>query len=166
MTWQDRLRSPQGQVALMAGTFAAAIAVSAGMATQTVWFEGLVRDRHPPVDAATRRLAEDLRAGRVRAIDAADREKLYALWLEEPGAPGAAVVAQLAASEAWLCERIDRTLITGTADQRRAAVALAVAAGDPACRVALEQARERVARIGPEGVLPALDAALGGGTGG
>ncbi|TNE85996.1 MAG: hypothetical protein EP330_23970 [Deltaproteobacteria bacterium] len=153
--WKQRLRSPRGQVQLMAATLLGAAVFAGALGTQQAFFERYIVEKPPPVEAATRRLATRLDGGERVDLDSADRTRLYELWLQEPGSAGAGVAQALGEASDWLCARVERSLVAGSTAQRLAAIDLAQRAEQ--CTPVLDAARERARAMGPAEVLDALN---------
>ncbi len=168
--WKSELRSPLGQVRLLALTLVGAAVFAGVLGTQTGWFESWIREKPPVTSAATVRLAQDITAGEDVPLDRADLERLYAMWLVADELPGAKVATTLTRKDQeWFHERVERTLVAGNAAQRIRSLELIATTKDQELVPVLERALSRYERIGPEevvepckGTLRKLTAGAGG----
>lgn len=190
--WRAWLRTVRGQLALLAATFAAAVALAAAIVClRGAVFERYVRETYPPAGSWARETARELSAPetpprRLEAIRAAvieharrarevrkpaqDLEELYGLWLQEPelDPDGTLAVRLTGFVPDWVTDRLRRTLAAGNPDQRgRALRWLRAIAGleetAERVRVLAAQARRRAAARGEEAVRLEAEAVLASG---
>lgn len=162
---RQRLRSPRGQLALLAGTLALALVLAVIVAANRWFFERYVRERYPEPSQAARQAADALQAGQasaaaVRSLAEADRVGLYHVWMRSEATPAPALArALVAADEARARALVERTLAAGSPAQRRRAAELAGAAGGEGWLPLLDWARERAHAQQDAALLASLDRA-------
>ncbi len=161
MSWRERLRTPVGQLQLLGGTLAAASVFAVGVGTQTWWFSGYVREKYPEPAPEHLRLAARIAAGETPRAHPEELDGVYYLWMRRgPPEPTERLAVGLAATDsAWLCARVERTLVAGTLEQRRRSLELLAASGAGCAAHSLAWARGRIERLGPAELLTDLDAA-------
>ncbi|MCO5167529.1 MAG: hypothetical protein M9894_14375 [Planctomycetes bacterium] len=162
----DFLRTPRGQLTLIAAGYALALAAALVMAANRPFFESKLEEavKAPPERVAA--LARDLDAGRagaaeVLALPAGERALLYDAWLTASDLEGDGLPRALAAAApAEARGRVERTLVAGSPAQRARAIALARRSGSPELRAALAWARDLARARRDDDRARALDAAL------
>jgi len=154
-----RLRTPRGQLELMAFTFGLAAVMAIVMAANRPFFERYVREKYPEVSAETAGLAENLEAGDpLPQLTDAQVDALYQHWMSLPtdDAVGRRLV-ELHPERMVL--RVETTLLAGSTDQRLRALELVEASGDARFVPVLQFAADRPS---PQGVEAALSRTLQG----
>ena len=159
------LRHPQGQLQLIAITFAVAVALAGAAASQRPFFERTVREKYPAPIQSTRTLAEQLEKDNAPPdrLLPSQWTLLYQLWIQAdapetqwPNLPGIIAARQPKLAD----EVVARTLVAGTAAQQGLAIRFAVASKSreliPALRLGLDRARRAKATD-----VTQLEAALG-----
>ena len=159
------LRTPKGQLQLIALTFAAAFAIAFGASTQRAFFESYVREKYPAPAAATAEQASAIEQGGAAPTDLAAVTALYQLWLQEPAAETRwpSLPARLAAAApASMRELTERTFVAGSEPQIDRAIAFATATRSPALGPSLRLGLERSQRLGLTARAQRYEAALAG----
>ncbi|MBI4606381.1 MAG: hypothetical protein HY721_30820 [Planctomycetes bacterium] len=140
---RDGIRSPRGQLALLAGAYAGALVLAVvALALRSAFFESFVREKHPPLPEGLKGKVERLRAGegpgQVTPEEAAD---LYGAWIDDPALdPEGRVPRALLSggpsgmSASALSAAVRRTLAAGSAAQRLRALGFLAGAAHPALR--------------------------------
>lgn len=160
--FDDHLRTPRGQLTLLAVGYALAAALAVTMAANRAWFESKRAERLDPVPASVAALASDLDLGRATAREVAqlpehERSRLYDAWLASSGLRGPGLPRALAeVAPAQTRERVERTLCAGDPEQRRRAIELARLSGSDELLGALGWARERARRLRDDELARAL----------
>ncbi len=147
----------------MGMTFVVAAALAALLATQLAFFEGYVRQKYPTATPATVRMADGAAAGEPFVVDEGWEERateLYGLWMtgEADGRPFAA--ALLAADPDGTLERVQRTLLAGSPEQRARALELLERAGARDLEPSFGWMRDRAERMGKPSLAQAIDEAI------
>ena len=145
------LRTPRGVLGLIAASLAATAAAAAVLASQRAWFESKARETYAEpsaaIDALGRELDSSQAAGRVRALPAADKGRLYTDWMQAGDAwPEAAPAAMAAADPSFYLDRSLQTLLAGSRAQRARAAAFLARSGAPGARALLAEAAARARR--------------------
>lgn len=140
-----RLRTPRGQLELMAVTFALAAVMAVVMAANRPFFERYAREKYGEASAETGALVASLEAGDpVPVVAEAQIDALYRHWMSLPTSDEAGRrLVDLGGDRVAL--RVETTLVAGNPEQRLRALELVDASRDPRFRPVLEFAATRPA---------------------
>lgn len=165
------LKTPAGQLALLGGTFAAALVLACAIATQRGFFERYVRETYAPPAERVRAIGRALEGAdanrRLAELGPADREALYEAWMQDDeGWPAVAPARLVGADPDLFLARARRTLVCGSGAQRRRAARFLIESGHAAAREAVAEALGRARRQHDGELAEALQQTLAAGSGG
>jgi hypothetical protein len=168
-----RLRTPHGQLQLLAALFATALVLALVVALNRPFFERYVREKYPEPPSLIEDLVTRIETGEagpeeVTKLGREERVQLYHAWQLGPDdpAPDARLPRVLFQADAQLyAELVERTLAAGTPPQRLRAAVLAAASGHEDARAVLEWGLERARRQGDAALAEALGELLDGSDG-
>ncbi len=149
MTLVEWIRRPTGQLWLFGATFALAIVAAIVLASARPFFAGLMREEYGAASSVDSGIVERFVTDRDWTPTAEDLEPLYRHWMRGDGKHLEEVALRLADEDPeWLVARLERTLVAGSAGQRRRALLLVERTRLSAARDVLIRMIDRAGRMG------------------